>query len=305
MDQMYLDKYKQVPMFRMSDNKQGSLPFFIAKYETTNKTTSLHRHEFMQINYVNMGKAVHVVNNHEFDIVKGDIFVIPPYIPHEIKAREGESAEIFEFEFEPKFINEQFNSFEQAASFMDFAYIEPFLVSENLVKPRFNVVGKMQVEVEGILHNALDEYTQRRPGYVLMVKSLLLKLLVLVGREFTTDLQNSETRMIYDNHRDTILKALTYIDAHYSEELSIDAVSKKFLLSPSYFSYLFKSITSKTFTEYVNGIRVAKASEMLKHTDKKVLSICHEVGFRSINHFNRMFRQIVGVSPTEYRKNNQ
>ena len=300
-----LEKYKQVPMFKMADNKPGGYPFFLAKYVMTNKTTSLHRHEFLQINYVNMGKGIHVVNNHEFDIVKGDIFVIPPYVPHEIKAREGDSAEIFEFEFEPKFINEQFNSFEQAESFMDFAYIEPFLVSENLVRPRFNVVGKMQVEVEGILNDALDEYTQRRPGYVLMIKSLLLKLLVLVGREFTSDLQHSETRKIYDNHRDTILRALTFIEAHYSEELSIEKVSKKFLLSSSYFSYLFKSITSKTFTEYVNGIRIAKASEMLIRSDKKVLSICHEVGFRSINHFNRMFRQIVGVSPTEYMRNNQ
>lgn len=304
MDQI-LEKYKQVPMYKMADNKPGGYPFFVAKYVMTNKTTSLHRHEFMQINYVNGGKGVHVVNNHEFDIVKGDIFVIPPYVPHEIKAREGDSAEIFEFEFEPKFINEQFDSFEQAESFMDFAYIEPFLVSENLVRPRFNVVGKMQVEVEGILRDALDEYTQRRPGYVLMIKSLLLKLLVLVGREFTTDLQNSDTRKIYDNHRDTILRALTYIEAHYSEEHSIEAISRKFLLSSSYFSYLFKSITSKTFTEYVNGIRIAKASEMLKNSNTKVLSICHEVGFRSINHFNRVFRQIVGISPTEYRRSNQ
>jgi AraC-like DNA-binding protein/mannose-6-phosphate isomerase-like protein (cupin superfamily) len=301
MDNVYIEKYKDVPMLKMEDNKHGGLPFFISKH-VMQEPKLLHRHEYMQINYVYRGKAIHVINNQEIDIIKGDIFVIPPYIPHEIRVPEGEIAEIYEFEFEPQFINENFSSFQQAESYMDFAYIEPFLVSESVVRPRFNVVGKIQVQVESILRDALKEYTERGPGYMLMIKSLLLKLLVLVGREFTADLQNSETRGLYDRHRDAIMGALAHIEEHYADDLTIEAVSKEFLLSQSYFSYLFKSITSKTFTEYLNGIRIAKAAEILSNTDKKVLDICYEVGFRNINHFNRMFRQIVGVSPTEYRK---
>lgn len=304
MDHLDMKKYKDILLLRMIDNNHGDLPFFIRKYIMTNATTSLHRHEYMQINYVNQGRAKHIINNHEFDIIKGDIFVIPPYIPHAIKVDEDTSAEIYEFEFEPKFINQNFNSFQHAESFMDFAYFEPFLVGESLVKPRLNVVGKIQTEVEGILYEALNEYTQKKPGYILLNKSLLLKLLVLVGREFTLGLENSETRTIYDRHRDAILGALNYIEEHYIDELNIESVAKEFLLSQSYFSYLFKSITSKTFTEYVNGLRISRALEILKNSDKRVLDICYEVGFNNINHFNRMFRQMMGISPSEYRKNN-
>lgn len=299
----YLDRpeYSNIPLLKMIDNKNGDLPFYIRKYTLKNWATTFHRHEYMQINYISQGRAQHVINHQSFEIIKGDIFVIPPYIPHSIVASENTSADIFEFEFEPKFINQDFVYIENAKSFLDFAYIEPFLVSENLVKPRLNLEGKIQIEIEMILQEVLREYGERKPGYNLLIRSLLLKLLVLVGREFTSGLEHSEARTIFDRHRDSVLGALKYIDEHSSEELGIEEIARKFMLSQSYFSYLFKSITSNTFTEYVNGLRITKALDLLKNTDKKVLDICYEVGFNNVNHFNRVFRLHMGLSPLEYR----
>ena len=74
------------------------------------------------------------------------------------------------------------------------------------------------------------------------------------------------------------------------------------MFSQSYFSYLFKSITSKTFIEYLNQLRILKAMELLKTTDKRVLDICYEVGYNNVNNFNRLFRQQTGTSPLVYRK---
>ena len=176
-------------------------------------------------------------------------------------------------------------------------------MDESLVKPKFNLIGPIQTEVESILSEALKEYADRRPGFALMVRSLLLKLLVIVGREFTSYVDNSKYRPLYEKHRGLILGSLEYIEQNFDKDLSIELVAKEFTLSQSYFSFLFKSITSKTFTEYLNGIRIAKAQEMLKTSDKRVIDICFEAGFRNVNHFNRIFKQITGVSPVTYRKN--
>lgn len=300
----YLDReeYKDIKLLRMTDNNHGDLPIFIRKYSMKDYMVDFHRHEYMQINYICHGKGKHYVNNHGFDIIKGDIFVIPPYVPHSISAPPDSSIEIYEFEFEPDFINQNFQTIENVESFFDFAYIEPFLVSENRVKPRLNLVGNVQVEVESILAEVLNEYCSRRSGYMLMIKSLLLKLLVLVGREFTRELENSESRTIFERHRDAIAKSIKFLNEFYLEDLSVEEVSKKFMLSKSYYSYLFKSITSKTFIEYLNGIRISKAMELLKSTDKRVVDICYDIGFNNVNHFNRLFRQQTGMSPLEYRK---
>jgi AraC-like DNA-binding protein/mannose-6-phosphate isomerase-like protein (cupin superfamily) len=300
----YLDKseFQDIPLLKMVDNKSRNLPFFIRKYTVKDLTTSFHRHEYMQINYIYQGSGKHLVNHGEFTIVKGDIFIIPPYIPHCIIASPDSSIIIFELEFEPGFVNQNFGNIENTRSFFDFAYIEPFLVHEGQVKPRLNLNGKFQVEIETMLDEALQEYKEQKSGYQLLIKALLLKLLVQVGREFVRDLENSESRPIYDRHRDAIFGALKFIEEHYDEELSVEDVAKKFILSQSYFSYLFKSITAKTFTEYLNRLRISKSLELLKNTDQKVLDICYQVGFNNVNHFNRIFRQQIGVSPLRFRK---
>lgn len=294
---------ERIGVIRMADNPDGDLNFFITKYSTQVRTTPKHMHEFMQINYVYKGRAKHCINGKKFEIVKGDIFVIPPQVVHFIEPYEGEDAEIIEFEFTPSFINQNFDDIKNAQAFLDFAYIAPFLVDESLVKPKFNLIGSIQTETENILHEALREYTDRKPGFDLMVKSLLLKLLILVGREFTSYVDNSKSKPLYEKHRGLILGSLEYIEQNFDKELSIELVAREFTLSQSYFSYLFKSITSKTFTEYLNGIRISKSQEMLKTTDKRVIDICFEVGFHNVNHFNRIFKQMTGVSPVTYRKN--
>ena len=267
------------------------------------QSTPLHRHEYMQANYIFRGSGKHIINKDDFNIIKGDIFVIPPYVPHRIQAGSESDIGIYEFEFEPGFINQSFNSIENAEPFLDFAYIEPFLVSETHIKPRLNLTGKTQMDVEEILNEAMEEYDKRESGYLLLIKSLLLKLLVMVGRAFTKGLDESEQPM-FGHQRNAIMGAVKYINENYMEELSADEVARQFMLSPSYFRYLFKSITSKTFTEHIHNIRISRAMEMLKTTDMRVLDISCEIGFNNVNHFNKVFRQQTGVTPLQYRKGN-
>lgn len=166
------------------------------------------------------------------------------------------------------------------------------------------MVGRIQIEVENILNEALSEYTKRGSGYLLIIKSLLLKLLVMVGREFTRELQKSDSLPAFNRHRDSIFGAIKHIHRNYNKDLCVEDVAKISMLSQSYFSYLFKSVTAKTFIEYLNDIRISKAMELLKNTNKRVLDICYDVGFNNVNHFNRLFRQKTGITPMVYRRRN-
>ena len=305
MNLAYLDKkeYRDIPLLKIVDNS-GGLPFFIHRHTMTagNFTSVLHRHEYMQINYVYQGKAEYLLNNKHFKIIKGDIFVIPSYMPHSIIETNDTCAEIFEFEFMPGFIKQDIKNIKNTGIFMDFTYMEPFSFSENQVKPCLNLAGRKQVEVEDILNEALREYNRRKSRYILMIRSLLLKLLVLIEREFTANQGDGKFYPVYVRHQDSISNAMKYIDSHYTEDLSIEKVAREFALSQSYFSYLFKNITSRTFTEYLNNCRISKALELLKKTDKKVIDISLDVGFNNVYHFNRMFKQQMGISPLEYKK---
>lgn len=302
MDYRYLDKqeYRDIPIFQISDNK-NNLPFFVVRSKKCNQ--SMHRHEFVQIIYVWKGKLKHVINQTVFDVQKGDIFVIPPFCPHSFLADRDQHYEFVELEFVPEFINERFSPGENNHSFMDFAYLEPFLVTEHEVKPRLHLGGRIQLETEQILEEILREYEARDVDFEAMIKALLLKLLILVGREFRREISETEYQALYQCHREAFLNVIRYAEENYDKEVSVEEAARIAMLSQSYFRYLFKQITQKTWGEYIQRLRLAKAAELLqKRKDLRIIDICYGVGYNNISHFNRIFRQETGVSPSEFRK---
>jgi len=301
LDYTYLDKeeYKKYPIVDIKDNN-NNLPFFIVKRTQLNQVK--HRHAFVQIIYVSKGKCKHVLNDNEFEIFKGDIFIMPPYVPHYFI--QEDDVEIYEYEFVPEFLNEKFSQTFYETSFTDFAYLEPFLVIENKIKPRLNLYGAAQREVEDTLREILLEYEDQNEDFELMIKALTLKLLILVLREYNTTLEKSDENYLFAKHKDSLIKAIDFIKENYNQNIYLDEAVKVSLLSKSYFGFLFKHMTHMTFTEYVNNMRINKAIELLKtRPDLKVIEICFEVGYNNVNHFNRIFRNQIGLTPMQVRKN--
>lgn len=295
-------EYRGINLLKL-DNKQG-LPFYIIKLTGDQFRKNLHRHEYVQIEYVSKGRVTHYINDNHFELVQGDIFVIPPYVPHRFGDEQDEGSEIVELEFMPQYINEKFSPEETSEAFFDFAYLEPFLVSENKIKPRLNLSGKVRDDVEGILNEMINEYETMDDNFELMFKSFLLRLLILLSREYKkseTDIPAHD--LVLDRHKENLIAAKEYIDKNYMNDIKADDAARIAMMSGSYFRYLFKNLTNKTFTEYVNHLRIKKASDLLlENYTASVYDICFESGFNNINYFNRAFKQQMGVSPTQYRK---
>lgn len=91
-------------------------------------------------------------------------------------------------------------------------------------------------------------------------------------------------------------------NANMSEEQSLSLYAKKYGYNASYLSSLFKKEMNKSFVEYVISYRIAKAKELVLTTDKQIQEIAVVVGYKEYFHFSKVFKQHVGVSPTEYRK---
>jgi AraC-like DNA-binding protein/ligand-binding sensor protein len=99
-----------------------------------------------------------------------------------------------------------------------------------------------------------------------------------------------------------IAKAKQYIDDHYTEELSLGQVAQATHTSIFYFCKLFKKATGMNFTEFVSRTRIEKATNLLLNPNLRVSEIAYEVGFQSLTHFNRVFKKVIGQSPSEYRE---
>ena len=98
-----------------------------------------------------------------------------------------------------------------------------------------------------------------------------------------------------------ITKARNYIQEHQTEEISLGQVAKAVNMSSYYFCKMFKKVTGINFTDYLSRIRIEKSKNLLLNPNLRVSEIAFEVGFQSLTHFNRVFKKILGQSPTDYR----
>ncbi len=98
-----------------------------------------------------------------------------------------------------------------------------------------------------------------------------------------------------------ITRARAFIREHYTEDLSLGRVSSFVNTSRFYFCKQFRQATGLGFIEFVTRTRVEKAKNFLLNPNLRICEIAFAVGFQSLTHFNRVFKRIVGQSPTVYR----
>ena len=99
-----------------------------------------------------------------------------------------------------------------------------------------------------------------------------------------------------------ITKAKQYIQSHQTEDISLLDVAKAVNTSSFYFCKMFRKVTGINFTDYLARLRIERAKNLLLNPNLRISEIAYEVGFQSLTHFNRVFKKIVGHSPTDYRE---
>lgn len=95
------------------------------------------------------------------------------------------------------------------------------------------------------------------------------------------------------------------IKENLESDMSLGDISKKIGISVFYMSHIFKKNTGMTVVEYRTALRIDKAKNELRMTDKNITSIAYECGFSSQGYFSERFTRLCGMSPTKYRMENR
>lgn len=293
----YAIKFEQQTMFR-----KGSFCKLFMLESPKQSGELLHSHDYYQIWYVVRGKSIHQIEGTSHTISAGEAFILPPNLNHLTLLADNTKVLCCEFSMNDvrwdaaNLSFQKINEITDGISFM-------FLFQNELqsAQTKFTLSTGTQQKIETLMLQMLDEYQRAEFLYEDILQVQLFHLLLLFIREYAQHPISRPTKELYARYQDIVKDVVKYIEQHYNEPLTLDDVCKYATMSKTYFCYLFKMQTQKTFVEYLVNLRVEKAMELLRTTDRSITDISQDVGFQASTHFTRTFRKIVGISPREYR----
>lgn len=119
--------------------------------------------------------------------------------------------------------------------------------------------------------------------------------------ELIYNISDGVTRTIQKDNRNLILPILTYINANYNKQITLDNLAQKSGYSKSRFLHIFSEYTGTTPKKYQNNIRLKISCEMLSATNNSITEIAVSCGFNDPLYFSRLFKKKYNITPTEYR----
>lgn len=231
----------------------------------------LHWHNYFEIEIITGGSGRHVYNGTEYTLSQGDAYILTPVDFHEIPTANG--LRIINVSFDSIRLPENISLSDiiKRQKFEKNEY-ERFICAANLLK--------YECENNGNCINQLLEY-----------------ILSFFVRENKNRLQNP----LHQEYLSGINKAISYIELHFREKISLNQIAKLSGYNPTYFSELFCKVTGETYIERLQALRINYA-KMLLANGISVSDACFASGFGSLSNFLSTFKARCGQTPSEYRK---
>ena len=252
-----------------------------------------HTHDFLELVYVQKGEAVHIWDKNVIEIKSGDYFVIDYQSVHSYRSK-SEEFEIINCLFMPEFIDA---SLVNCRSFQNVIRNYQIYFGDEVFSPGFsmNVYRDESKEIKNLLDSAIKEFETQAPGYLQVIRSKLIEILVLTMRKNYSEQKKSPIT-------GGLGKIVEYINSEYMNNITLGTICRNFGYSFSYLSAKFKQETGSTFTGFLQKTRIEQSMRLLAHTDLSIDEIAQRVGYQDIKSFYAQFKKISDTTPAKFRK---
>lgn len=252
-----------------------------AENETAIVPTSFHAHENnLELQYIFGGRANIIIGNHVHEVCKGDVVVYNAGTLHD----ERPDAKLGVSFYNCGVKNIQVKGLP-----------ENHLLPED-VSPVLNT-GEMSACVETIFREIAEQISLKKTAGAALCSHLLNALLIILTEQIP-----HEKNLRGGKFDSSFLRCKEFIDANFTETITIEQLSQIANMSVSGFSHSFKKFLGIAPLQYLTRLRIGLAQKILISTDKSIADVATEVGYDNISHFNNQFKKFVGTSPQNYRK---
>ncbi|MBE5911466.1 AraC family transcriptional regulator [Pseudobutyrivibrio sp.] len=259
----------------------------------------LHRHDFIEIQYVYHGECRHYINNNLQVLKEGDIWFLGEGTVHANELLHDDdiafsfmiSKELFGVAF--------FNLLKDDKKLLDsFSNILKSKSSGSYILYRTG-------DDEWLHNEILSLYEENMCGDSYMNESISLgihQILIYLMRHYRSEAFEMEAKD--DKYEIQFIPLFHYMTDNY-QTVTLQSMADDFGYSEIYLSNLIKKSTGKSFIDFITGVRMDLAKDKLLHTAFSITQIAQDVGFYDASHFTNKFKRLYGMTPNEYRKNSK
>lgn len=258
----------------------------------------LHRHDFLELGYVIEGNAVQLFSGQEYIFPTGSFWLSDRSCIHQDVYQKKDLFTVF-FSFNNMLFDNTFMNLienNELRVFFQNALIEQKRMRQFIsFLPRPDSSG---AEVKCIVGQMADEVMAKRPGWKLVLRGLLVRLLTMLLEQYGVELTNQKKMF---SSQAVYSEIAAYIKEHYAD-VTLQGLSEYYHYTSDSLSRLLKDNCGLSYSEYVQWVRVEKACELLENTSDTIDRIMEKVGYHNKRFFYSIFEKQVQMTPREYRR---
>lgn len=269
----------------------------IHSYDEEAIRREFHRHDELQILYMEQGSMYVHLENEQIHLTQGNAFLINQSIEHYFIFEQNNSTARL-FLFHPAFLF----GFNNAA--LNAKYLAPIVGNK---QNRYHLIDQSEqwrASILEIIKELISVNLAADYGYELVTKELLCRLwLILLKQLAHSDHVTPQLQANVPNSR--VRSAILYIEDHYTEAVTLDEIANSIHVSKSECCRSFKKALQMTPFEYLLKYRIYIASVKIASNDpiaSSISGLASSVGFNNPSYFNKVFKEFIGCTPTQYRK---
>jgi len=264
---------------------------FISRALPLSVNARIHSHHNFELNYITSGTGRRIVGDNISGFKTGDLVLLGPNLPHcwEVLDKDnGNEPSCIVTHFSENILNSDFFNMPELEKVVD-------LLRQANRGTRFKVKNDQEIR-------SLLEKMSKSEGLEYYIELLkLFNYLIKVEDKYELSNPLNQSAM-FSKNLEKINKVYEYVFLNIQEGIKLEEASAVLNMAPSSFCRFFKKKTNVTFMEYVKSVRVGIASKLLAETDKQITQICFESGYNNLANFNHYFKDIMGKTPSDYRK---
>lgn len=277
---------------KMPDPNLG-IDIFLAQNFKKGIKFNEHWHENMQLYFFTEGNALVECNKKHYYVTTDSIIVINSNELHSLESL-SDNLNFYTIRIDSSFL------FSNQVDLCQTKFLSPML--QNQIS--FQNLIENDKQILDCVTMTIQEYFSKKIGYELAVKSFTYQLIVLLLRQYVSKFLTRKELISKVNNLKRFDLIFEYIDNNYFKKITTQDLSNIVHISTYHFCRIFKQMTGKTPTDYINGIRLKKAVDYLNKGDLNITEIALRCGFDSVNYFSRLFTKHFDVSPTKFKKIN-